>query len=882
MRRFVFIVLLLLLSIVPARAQNDIVLSITVPELLETFFIDNVIEEFEAATPGVRVNIVPTEGLGSPFNPGDPIEDYLDDVAGYVSEADVVLIDSTALDPAVTRAGYLLDLAPLVNSDPGFNQMDFFQPVLESFRWDGGLWGVPVSADAVVLFYDPVVFDEVGLPYPTPQWTIFDLDNAIRRIVTFDEQGRVTRPGFINLTGNLESLFVSLLGQGLYDPATFPLEPDYSNPELENLLTIWHDLQVEGFLNPPVTEDGDFTFGTYPLEIGQAGLGNLQIGGEGDVNRQAVLLPGGGAGLAVNGFAISAGTQYPDLAYELVKYLSNSVEVSSAFFSGKPARQSLVGLEPDQAAPFSLGASLPPQIDATLTDALSQGTPTSELLFADVVNDALALMRQDDLTPREALDQLRDDEITRLQAADARFGESITIAQRRSLDLPTGETALNFGVVSFVSPLPNQEAWDSIAAEFAGREPGVGLVEIDRSFPTDLEALAERYDCFYTYDNLIPQANDISPVINLDPLLAADPALTVDSFVAGTLPQVQRDGITYGVPLSVQPLVMRYNPVQFTNAGAILPFSGWTTAEFEQALRALQRNNPDVVPYQPVGLGGAYIYNLIAAYGGQPIDYSTIPPTLNFADPVTVEAIRQVLELAKEGLIAYEPLIATGGGFAEVDPDTVPLTSESLDELSAAFAADDEADANQPPPTESQIVAFPRGSTLTPVSYSLSVAYISAGSQQVEACYRFISDLTRRPDLIETMPANTALLDDPTLASAQGQVAVDYYRELQTILNAPDTVVIPQQGGISLALLDTFWINQVFDDYVLEEDGPVLDLAFRLEEAQDFTEAFRGCTADLPPLRIGEGNPLEYYNQVRDCAVRVDPNTAEFFPEISS
>jgi len=36
----------------------------------------------------------------------------------------------------------------------------------------------------------------------------------------------------------------------------------------------------------------------------------------------ASLLPGGKAGLEAQGFAISAGTQHPDAAYALVKYLS--------------------------------------------------------------------------------------------------------------------------------------------------------------------------------------------------------------------------------------------------------------------------------------------------------------------------------------------------------------------------------------------------------------------------------------------------------------------------------------------------------------------------------------------------------------------------------
>jgi hypothetical protein len=48
---------------------------------------------------------------------------------------------------------------------------------------------------------------------------------------------------------------------------------------------------------------------------------------------------------------------------------------------------------------------------------------------------------------------------------------------------------------------------------------------------------------------------------------------------------------------------------------------------------------------------------LIAAYGGLPLDTRTDPPTVNFSDPATVNALQQVLDLVKNGYISY----AAGG-----------------------------------------------------------------------------------------------------------------------------------------------------------------------------------------------------------------------------
>ena len=96
----------------------------------------------------------------------DEVETYLDSVEDYVRSADVVLVDSDTLLPEATRAGYLLDLYPLVNTDSTINSSEFYVPVWQSFQWDGGMWAIPVTMDAFMIFYDRAAFDEANLAYP--------------------------------------------------------------------------------------------------------------------------------------------------------------------------------------------------------------------------------------------------------------------------------------------------------------------------------------------------------------------------------------------------------------------------------------------------------------------------------------------------------------------------------------------------------------------------------------------------------------------------------------------------------------------------------------------------------------------------------------------
>src|SRR5256885_16119734 len=74
-----------------------------------------------------------------------------------------------------------------------------------------------------------------------------------------------------------------------------------------------------------------------------------------------VLLPGGKAGLNVQGFAVSAGTEHPDVAYAFASYLTTRADISA--FSVSPARKSLAGNGVINNA-AGLGVKMPPDVQA--------------------------------------------------------------------------------------------------------------------------------------------------------------------------------------------------------------------------------------------------------------------------------------------------------------------------------------------------------------------------------------------------------------------------------------------------------------------------------------------------------------------------------------
>src|SRR5690348_7535818 len=112
-----FVTLALITVLVPLaflRAQsNTITISVAVPAFGRQALTDKVLADFESAHPGIKVDII----TGTPSIPQAAlgIDQHLDQMQKYVSSADVLFVDSNRITPEATRAGYFLDLAPLVD-----------------------------------------------------------------------------------------------------------------------------------------------------------------------------------------------------------------------------------------------------------------------------------------------------------------------------------------------------------------------------------------------------------------------------------------------------------------------------------------------------------------------------------------------------------------------------------------------------------------------------------------------------------------------------------------------------------------------------------------------------------------------------------------------
>ncbi|MBZ0290012.1 MAG: hypothetical protein K8I30_20475, partial [Anaerolineae bacterium] len=233
-------------------------------------------------------------------------------------------------------------------------------------------------------------------------------------------------------------------------------------------------------------------------------------------------------------------------------------------------------------------------------------------------------------------------------------------------------------------------------------------------------------------------------------------------------------------------------------------------------------------------------------------------------------AIRQVLDLIKGGYIKYESLAVGARGAVMImelgsREDTDAIYTHSLNGLTGLTETDDVTAGSNP----YRLVTYPQGSQYIPVSYSIGTAYISAGSQNPEACYRWISTLARHPELFSSMPARRSLMNDPAVAANLDADLLAAFNQVADLLAQPNVINLPSGfGGTPESTWIQTWLNRAFDRYVLED----ADLQSELEQAQVYAREYQTCAAGIPPYDAESGQTsIEYFGQFTECATQVDP-----------
>ncbi len=258
--------------------------------------------------------------------------------------------------PIWAQKGYALDLRPYVQADLDRATIDDWDPVQYHalFTKDGKQYGLPKYHGAQALLYNKDLFDQYHVDYPNENWNHDDYLAAMKRLTQDRNQA-----GKTNLWGSMLDIgweriqvHVNAWGGHFVDPSDSTRCRMADPAALQAMEWIrarmWDDkvmatpLQVQNksasdaFIDQRVAMVED---GSWSLKAILAGA-NFHIGvaplPAGPVRRAALA--------TTDGFGIYAGTQHPEAAWELLKFLI-SKEYGRAMARThflQPARASLV------------------------------------------------------------------------------------------------------------------------------------------------------------------------------------------------------------------------------------------------------------------------------------------------------------------------------------------------------------------------------------------------------------------------------------------------------------------------------------------------------------------------------------------------------------
>lgn len=791
----VWIVFCLLCTPTPAQDVDTIILQMVMHEALTTSpTMRQAIADFESSHEGVQVRFVADNrafGLSSSGISLDPWRDYL-------SKGDVVTIESGSIGPELTRAGYLLDLQPLYTLD-SLGSATSYPIAADTFVWDGGRWGVPVTMQPTVLAYDDSAFDAIGLTAPHENWTLDDLLNWASAlapstdgpVIAVDEQAL---PMFLRY----------LIGSNLYDANAVPIQPNFQAAGVADTLESLRELQASGLLVVRSFGSGETNTPVRVTSLGWV--------------RSPYTALDATIGLTTTSFVASGGTAYPELTYQLITYLVQHPAIAANFGGWPVYADSTSEL-------FYPGYQGDPPVD--LTDTL----PYSATLFAHYLTP---LLQSEDV--RLVSEALLDAEIlaqSHLGAAAARQSETLVVNPPRILPSPDDGITIRFGVFTRRSPLPTQRLWEATIEDFIVEDPEVSQILLEAVFAPVMDTagmVQQHYDCFYTPLNLVP-LTDFDSIRSISPLIASDPTMDRDDFLGQSLAQVSRDNQIWALPIDIKPLAMWIRG-NVADASGFQPGDGWTTEAFFSVLTALQETASDDPLMIPYNSKGTHLMLLIYAFGGMPFDYREYPPTINFTAPETVEAVRTTIELVENGTLDYvSPVTSPGDSFGMAPIITAPFDDRftyngRLILMSSSRPGDN--DTYRPFP-------FPRGHNHTAISYELGTAYISAETELIEPCYRFLSHISGDPTLFASMPARQSVLDSAEQGTMRAAEELLFYQDFAQLSQMPNTMVVPPIGH---TITDEFErrhaFYQAFDAVIF--DGVDLEVALRRteENAQEY------------------------------------------------
>lgn len=384
--RLLLVLLIALLSTTTGVNAQDApmtTLLLNVPPWYMNDFDQDYFADFYSANPNVRVEVHYDENaMWRPLSPSShSLDEHLAVVSPHAASFDVIWVRDlySALTPEAVHAGLFVDLLPLASADAVFHPSDLYPSAWRAFQWEGGLWALPYLTIPLVVAYDAVQFDAVGLSYPDETWNLERFIEAGRALTTLSQSGEFTRPGFF---GTFLPLIRHEYDSPFFDDSSGQIVPNFATPAMAEIVT----QAVEGALDihPP----GPFNNERPPMLWTSIERLSEEWQTFTEQTLTPVLMPFNY--VEVEGFAVSAESSRPELAYQLACYLMLHPTLFHYDVRAFPAGPSLT-IESSQLPPI-----LPDNLHPIIETVLETGWSASDaVLYPYIEEVANAMWRSD-------------------------------------------------------------------------------------------------------------------------------------------------------------------------------------------------------------------------------------------------------------------------------------------------------------------------------------------------------------------------------------------------------------------------------------------------------------------------------------------------------
>lgn len=228
------------------------------------------------------------------------------------------------------------DLTPYLEASGSAGCWD--ESLLDIFDFDGELLSLPYMYSNYVIAYNKDIFDEANLEYPTADWTETEFVELAKTLTSGEGPEKTYGMWFGSWVCELVR---ALYGEPkMYDTENMVMQAT-NNEKFKAAFQLLGDLHKDGYCSNEVTKTtttGGFVTGKYAMAIAMTGdIASYQKQIGDNFKWDIVELPISetydtrwNTNMRLQGFGMSKTTEHPELAYDLIEYMTTNYEVQKA------------------------------------------------------------------------------------------------------------------------------------------------------------------------------------------------------------------------------------------------------------------------------------------------------------------------------------------------------------------------------------------------------------------------------------------------------------------------------------------------------------------------------------------------------------------------